>query len=125
MVLALGIIIFVDDYFNTILWFVVKKDGKWGIVNDEQDTIIPFEYDEIFRKPDDYDYFTGQIQCLQITDDNHPELKAGIEEYFNGLVKNFNSGIDEMNEQAKQQNEDFGDDEYTVKEQLSILIIFL
>ncbi len=64
---------------------------------------------------DDYDYFTGQVQCLQITDDNHPELKAGIEEYFNGLVKNFNSGIDEMNAQAKQQNEDFGDDEYTVK----------
>ena len=64
---------------------------------------------------DDYEYFTGHVQCLQITDDDHPELKDAVEKYFSGLVKNFNSGIDEMNEQAKQENEDFGDAEYQVK----------
>ncbi|SEA99960.1 protein of unknown function [Pseudobutyrivibrio sp. ACV-2] len=64
---------------------------------------------------DDYDYFTGHVQCLQITDDDHPELKDAVEKYFSGLVKNFNSGIEEMNDQAKQENEDFGDAEYQVK----------
>ena len=44
-----------DDY---IIWeyyygftYVVKKYGKWGVVDNEQHVIIPFEYDFIFRKP--------------------------------------------------------------------------
>jgi hypothetical protein len=73
-------------------------------------------------KAEDYDYFVGEAQCLQITDADHPELKAAVDEYFEGVVKNFNTGIDDMNEQAKQQNEEFGDPEYTVKYSNSISI---
>ena len=62
-----------------------------------------------------YDYFEGQVQCLEITDDDHPELKAAIDDYFSGVVSNFNDGIDEMNEEAKQQNEEMGDEEYEMK----------
>lgn len=44
-----------DDYIflNCHYWStnVVKKDGKWGVVDSEQHVIIPFEYDFIFRKP--------------------------------------------------------------------------
>ena len=31
--------------------FVVKRNGKWGLVNQRQEVLIPFEYDCIYRKP--------------------------------------------------------------------------
>lgn len=49
-----------DDYildFFYISEFPVKKDGKWGIVNHEQEILIPFEYDFIFRKPGSRNYY--------------------------------------------------------------------
>lgn len=66
-------------------------------------------------KAEDYDYFIGSVQCIQVTDDKHPELKAAMDEYFDGIVKTFNSGIEDMNAQAKQQNEEMGDSEDTMK----------
>ena len=60
-------------------------------------------------KAEGYDYFEGQVQCLEITDDSHPELKSVIDDYFSGVVDNFNVGIDDWNEEAKQQNEEMGD----------------
>ena len=38
------------EFFHQWL-FVVKKKGKWGLVNDSQEVLIPFEYDRIFRRP--------------------------------------------------------------------------
>ena len=66
-------------------------------------------------KAEGYDYFEGQVQCLEITDNDHPELKAAIDDYFSGVVSNFNAGIDSMNEDAKQQNEEMGDEGYEMK----------
>ena len=62
-----------------------------------------------------YDYFEGQVQCLEITDDSHPELKSAIDDYFSGVVDNFNVGIEDWNEEAKQQNEEMGDEGYEMK----------
>ena len=62
-----------------------------------------------------YDYFEGSVQCLEITDDNHSELKSAIDDYFSDIVENFNVGIEDMNEEAKQQNEEMGEDEYEMK----------
>ena len=36
-------------YMNT---FPVKRGGKWGLVNDKNEIVLPFEYDFIFRKPE-------------------------------------------------------------------------
>ena len=66
-------------------------------------------------KAEGYDYFEGQVQCLEITDDSHPELKSVIDDYFSGVVDNFNVGIDDWNEEAKQQNEEMGDEGYEIK----------
>lgn len=37
--------------------FVVKKNGKWGVVDSKQEVILPFEYDDIYRMPDSIDYY--------------------------------------------------------------------
>lgn len=73
-------------------------------------------------KVEGYDYYVGEAQCLQITDDKHPELKAAVDEYFDGVVKVFNTGVEEMNEQAKQQNDEMGDSENTMKYSENITI---
>ena len=38
-------------------YFVVKKAGKWGLVSDKGEILIPFEYDMIFRKPEESFYY--------------------------------------------------------------------
>lgn len=41
-----------DDYEFFHQWFfVVKQNGKWGLVDKSLNVQIPFEYDKIFRKP--------------------------------------------------------------------------
>lgn len=55
---------------------------------------------------DGYEYFTGGVQCIQITDNKHPKLAEAIDKQFSDLVSDFNSGVDEMNEDAKQMNEE-------------------
>lgn len=41
-----------DDYEFFHQWFyVVKQNGKWGLVDNDLNVQIPFEYDKIFRKP--------------------------------------------------------------------------
>ena len=37
--------------------FVVKKDGKWGVVDCSQEILIPFVYDRIFRCPESQEYY--------------------------------------------------------------------
>lgn len=46
-----------SEFFNEDGKYVVKKDGKWGIVNRQQKILLPFEYDFIFRKPDSIHYY--------------------------------------------------------------------
>ncbi len=55
---------------------------------------------------DGYDYFVGTVQCVQITDDQHENLKNAIDEYFTGRVNTFNESIESTNEEAKQFNEE-------------------
>lgn len=41
-----------DDYEFFHQWlFVVKQNGKWGLVDKSLNVQMPFEYDKIFRKP--------------------------------------------------------------------------
>ena len=41
-----------DDWEFFYQWlFVVKRNGKWGLVDKSMNVQIPFEYDKIFRKP--------------------------------------------------------------------------
>ena len=45
-----------DGFYNLLGYyygheFVVKRNGKWGVVDNDQEIVIPFEYDFIFRKP--------------------------------------------------------------------------
>ena len=53
---------FTYDYFFFVKFFygfhyVVKSEGKWGVIDNDLKTIIPFEYDCIFRKPESDDYY--------------------------------------------------------------------
>ena len=45
------------EHLLTINYFVCKKDGKWGVVNNHNKTRIPFEYDRIFRFVNSADFF--------------------------------------------------------------------
>lgn len=45
-----------DEFFFKD-YFVVKKAGKWGLVSDKGEILIPFEYDMIFRKPEESFYY--------------------------------------------------------------------
>lgn len=42
-----------DDSFISCYKFVVRKGGKWGVVNAKEELVIPFEYDFIARVPSD------------------------------------------------------------------------
>ena len=53
---------------------------------------------------DDYEYFTGSIECIQITDSEHPKLQASIDDLFSGMVKIFNQSADSSNEDATEEN---------------------
>lgn len=44
-------------FYGLASYFVVKQDGKWGIVNNQHDVLVPFEYDDIYRKPENYSEF--------------------------------------------------------------------
>ena len=47
-----------DDYEFFHQWlFVVKQNGKWGLVDKSLNVQIPFEYDKIFRKPGAPNYY--------------------------------------------------------------------
>lgn len=47
------------EFFHQYL-FVVKNNGKWGLVDDNQEVLITFEYDRIFRIPE----YTGHRYIL-------------------------------------------------------------
>lgn len=38
--------------------YVVKKDGKWGVINEKQEVLIPFEYDRLFMIPQHHGRYT-------------------------------------------------------------------
>ena len=56
---------------------------------------------------DGYDYYQGRLECLQITDDNHPLLATAIDEFFSASAKDFNADIESLNEEAKEENEEY------------------
>ena len=53
---------------------------------------------------EDYEYFTGSIECIQITDSEHPKLQEAVDDLFSGMVKTFNSSADSFNEDATEEN---------------------
>lgn len=65
------------EFFHQWL-FVVKKNGKWGLVNDRQEVLIPFEYDKAFRKPDSEHYILIKDGKQGVASIEYPEGKAYI-----------------------------------------------
>ena len=69
-----------DDYefFHQRL-FVVKKNGKWGLIDGSQKVFIPFEYDRLFRRLGNTDrYILFKDGKQGVADINHPEGTANI-----------------------------------------------
>ena len=70
-----------DQEFFYKSFFVVKQDGKWGVVNERQQIVIPFDYDLIFRQP--YSSYTfivvqGEKQGVMYIDIDSLSAKAGV-----------------------------------------------
>ena len=53
-----------------------------------------------------FEHFSGTAECIQITDDQHPELQNAIDSAFSDLVVSFNRGADTLNEEAEEENKD-------------------
>ena len=51
-----------------------------------------------------YDNFTGKVECVQITDNNHPQLQTAVDDLFSEMVTSFNQSAESMNEEAVEQN---------------------
>ena len=77
----------------------VEEEAKEEVVEESAPT-----YAITSVEADGYDYFTGSVQCIQITDDKHPALAEAIDNQFSELVTTFNKGIDDMNSEAEQLN---------------------
>lgn len=59
-------------FYGLASCFVVKQDGKWGIVNNLHDVLVLYEYDEIYRKPENFSEFVlvkGGKQGVAYLDD--------------------------------------------------------
>nr|MCR5581321.1 hypothetical protein [Pseudobutyrivibrio sp.] len=95
----------------------VADEGSGATVKDETPVAIEpaeeEEVEEVATAPtyaltsvtaDDYTYFTGGVQCIQITDDKHPELSAAIDAQFSDLVSSFNKSAESMNKEAEEMN---------------------
>ena len=70
-----------DQEFFYKSFFVVKQDGKWGVVNERQQIVIPFDYDLIFRQP--YSSYTfivvqGEKQGVMYIDIDTLSAKTGV-----------------------------------------------
>lgn len=59
------------DFFWQWL-FVVKQNGKWGIVNEQQEVLLPFEYDRIIRRVGWDTYILVKDGKQGIADIEHP-----------------------------------------------------
>ncbi len=55
---------------------------------------------------DDYDYFTGYIESIQITDNEHEALSQALDDFFSNQVYVFNKGVDDYNSEATEFNEE-------------------
>ena len=69
-----------DDYEFFHQWlFVVKRNGKWGLVDKSLNIQIPFEYDKILRKPGAPNHYILIKDGKQgVADINHPKHAADI-----------------------------------------------
>ena len=70
-----------DQEFFYKSFFVVKQDGKWGVINERQQIVIPFDYDLIFRQP--YSSYTfiviqGEKQGVMYIDLDTPSAKTSV-----------------------------------------------
>ena len=55
-------------------------------------------YDEV------YEYFSGSIQCIEITDSNHSKLADAVNDYFSEQVERFNKTCNNMVKAAEDAN---------------------
>ena len=60
--------------------------------------------------------FTGSIECIEIIDENYPELAKSVNNEFSKLVKDFNKTADQLVKDAEEQNaeqaDEFGEVDY-------------
>lgn len=64
-------------------------------------------------KAEGYDYFTGRVECIQITDDKHAALADAINAQFADSVSAFNKSAESMNkeaEEADKENKKYADE---------------
>lgn len=71
------------EYYEDLHWgignyFMVKKKGKWGLLNEEMKVLMPFEYDELNERS----YWPGTTQVFQVKKDG----KSGILDAYNNTV---------------------------------------
>ncbi|WP_189260291.1 DUF3298 and DUF4163 domain-containing protein [Pseudobutyrivibrio ruminis] len=59
----------------------------------------------------DYQYFDGKIQCVELTDDGHPELKEAVNNYFSKQIQQFNKSCESYLEDSKKANQKLSKDE--------------
>lgn len=59
----------------------------------------------------DYQYFAGKIQCVQLTDDSHPELKDAVDKYFSESIQEFNKSCEAYLEESKKANQQLSKDQ--------------
>ncbi|WP_294216074.1 DUF3298 and DUF4163 domain-containing protein [Pseudobutyrivibrio sp.] len=71
-------------------------------VNDT-DSLPEYTYTAV-AYDDVYEYFTGSIQCVEITDTNHSTLADAVNEYFSEQVETFNKTCENMVNEAKDTN---------------------
>nr|MCR5415478.1 DUF3298 and DUF4163 domain-containing protein [Pseudobutyrivibrio sp.] len=82
-------------------------------VSDEVEATAP-EYATTSVKYDtDSKFYTGSVECLQITDANHANLQKAVDKEFSKIVESFNKTSADYVDEAKKYNEDMasGEDE--------------
>ncbi|SDB48529.1 Protein of unknown function [Pseudobutyrivibrio sp. YE44] len=56
------------------------------------------------------EYFTGSVQCIQITDAEHTALTKAVDDKFSEIVKSFNKTADGLVKEANETNKDYNED---------------
>lgn len=69
----------------------------------DTDAVPEFSYTSV-AYDDVYEYFSGSIQCVEITDGNHAKLANAVNEYFSEQVTAFNKTCENMVTAAEETN---------------------
>ncbi len=81
-----------------------EQTGEETVDSTPEYAYTSVEYDN------DYEYFSGKIQCVEITDQIFTNLAEAVNTYFSDQVKNFNKTCESMVEDAKKTNESLAQD---------------